>query len=87
MNKAFKALFEPIKAEEALKESTRAFLAEQINDTARTAKRRRCHAYALACVCLLLVLIGGPWMYFTPTAEISIDINPSIELSLNRLTG
>lgn len=84
MNKAFKALFEPIKAEEALKESTKAFIAEQINDTVRTAKRRRYHAYALACVCLLLVLIGGPWMYFTPTAEISIDINPSIELSLNR---
>ena len=27
---------------------------------------------------------GGQRLYFTPTAEISIDINPSIELSVNR---
>lgn len=26
----------------------------------------------------------GSWLYFTPTAAISIDINPSIELEVNR---
>lgn len=26
----------------------------------------------------------GHWLYFTPIAEISIDINPSIEMSINR---
>ena len=26
----------------------------------------------------------GHWLYFEPTAEISIDINPSLELELNR---
>ncbi len=30
------------------------------------------------------MLFGGHWLYFTPTAEISIDINPSIEMSINR---
>lgn len=84
MNRAFKTLFEPIKADEALKEGTRAFIAERTDSPARAAKRRRYPVRALACACLLLVLVGGPWLYFTPTAEISIDINPSIELSLNR---
>ena len=27
---------------------------------------------------------GKRWLYFTPIAEISIDINPSIELRVNR---
>lgn len=33
---------------------------------------------------MLLALLGGRWLYFTPTAAISIDINPSLELSVNR---
>ncbi len=39
-------------------------------------------AAAFACLCLLFT--GGYWLYFTPTATISIDINPSIELGVNR---
>lgn len=84
MNKAFKALFDPVKAEQPLKDSTMAFIEERTRDRAWTARLRRSSACALVCACLLLVLVGGPWLYFTPTAEISIDINPSIELSLNR---
>ena len=34
--------------------------------------------------CAALLFIGGHWLYFTPTVEISIDINPSIELEINR---
>ena len=33
---------------------------------------------------MLLALLGGRWLYFTPMAAISIDINPSLELSVNR---
>ncbi len=85
MNKALKELFGPIQAEEALKDRTRAFLAERIRGCARSgAKARRYHAYAAVCACVLLALLGGRRLYFTPTAEISIDINPSIELSVNR---
>lgn len=82
MNRAFKELFGPITASEGLKERTQEFLAEQ--SRARAEKRRR-PVYALAaCACLLLLLLGGRWLYFTPTAEISIDINPSLELGINR---
>lgn len=84
MNNAFKELFGPIRAEEDLKERTKAFLARETRSYAKApAARRRYPVYA-ACVCLLFLLLGGRWLYFTPTAEISIDINPSIELSVNR---
>lgn len=85
MNNAFKAIFAPIQAERDLKDRTRAFLAERTQSyTKGAAAKRRYPAYAAACACLLLALLGGRWLYFTPTAEISIDINPSIELSVNR---
>ena len=85
MNNALKELFGPIRAEEDLKDRTRAFLAERTRNYAETpVKRHRYPAYAAVCACLLLVLLGGRWLYFTPTAAISIDINPSLELSVNR---
>ena len=85
MNNALRELFEPIRAEEDLKDRTRAFLAERTQGYAkRTEAKRRYPAYAAACACLLLTLLGGRWLYFTPTAAISMDINPSIELSVNR---
>lgn len=85
MNKAFQELFGPIRAEEDLKDRTRAFLAERTRNYGEASvKRRRYPAYAAACACLLLMLLGGRWLYFTPTAAISIDINPSLELSVNR---
>lgn len=85
MNSALKELFGPIRADEDLKNRTRAFLAERTRSYTRTGTRKRRYpVYAAACACLLLVLLGGRWLYFTPTAAISIDINPSLELSVNR---
>lgn len=85
MNRAFKELFGPIRAEEGLKDRTKAFLAERTRGyTAAGTGKGRYPLYAAACACLLLALLGGRWLYFTPTAAISIDINPSIELSVNR---
>lgn len=85
MNKALKELFGPIQAGEALKDRTKVFLAERTRGYASAGPEKRViPACAVACACLLLVTLGGRWLYFTPTAEISIDINPSIELSVNR---
>ena len=85
MNNAFRALFGPIRAEQDLKERTRLFLAKKIaNYAGASAVRRRYSVCAAACACLLLLLLGGGRLYFTPTAEISMEINPSIELSVNR---
>lgn len=83
MNNTFKELFDPIQAEEELKNRTKAFLAQKTQRYTRVAEKKR-RVYAAACACMLLVLFGGRWLYFTPTATISIDINPSIELNINR---
>jgi len=86
MNSTFKKLFGPIRAEEQLKDRTKAFLAKKTQSYTRAdEKKHKHHVYAAAFACMLLVLLGGRWLYFTPTAKISIDINPSIELSVNRL--
>lgn len=85
MNKAFKELFGSIRAEEELKNRTRAFLAKKTRDHAKAGTRmRRYYVSAVAWACMLLVLFGGHRIYSIPTAQISIDINPSIELEINR---
>lgn len=85
MNDTFKKLFSPIQAEEALKDRTKEFLAEKTQGYigVRAGKRKHC-LYAVVCACLLLMLLGGRWFYFTPVTAISIDINPSIEMGINR---
>lgn len=83
-NNIMKEIFGPIRADEQLKERTKAFLAKKTRRYARAGEKKRGRrAYAVACA--LLMLLGGRWLYFTPTAKISIDINPSIELGVNRL--
>ena len=88
MNKTLKELFNPIRANEELKDHTLAFLAEktQAYTEVKPAKpqKRTYHFYAAACACLLFMICGCRWLYFTPTATISIDINPSIEMDINR---
>lgn len=81
MNKAFQGLFGPVRAEEELKNRTLAFLKKK---TRGYAGARGYSRYAAACACLLLALLGGRWLYFTPTVRISIDVNPSIEMGVNR---
>ena len=83
MKDKIKEAFNQIQAEETLKNNTKVFLAGQLQKHTKPIKRQL-HMYAAACACLLLLLIGGCWLYFTPTSGISIDINPSIELSVNR---
>lgn len=85
MRDRIKEAFGQVQAEGALKESTLAFLEKKTRGYARArSKRRPVYACAAACACLALLLLGGRWLYFTPTAEISVDINPSIELQINR---
>lgn len=81
MDERIRDAFASIHAGEELKESTRAVLAN-----ARTRRRRpaRYLATAVACLVLLVVGIGGYQFYFTPTSVLSIDINPSLELGVNR---
>lgn len=80
--------FDNIKADSQLKESTKQFLAENHNKKISLWQRpvfRR--AFVAACALLLLVAGAGAggyaWMQM-PVSYVSIDVNPSIELALNR---
>lgn len=85
MKHDIKEAFRPIQAEQALKDHTKAFLAQKTHGYTKTKTAKwPARVCAAACACLLLLLVGGRWLYFTPTSQISIDINPSLELSVNR---
>lgn len=81
MDEQIRAAFGQLHAGEAMKENTRAAL-----DKARNRRRRPMSYLAAAAVCLVLLLagLGGYRYYFTPTTYLSIDINPSLELGINR---
>lgn len=55
---------------------------------ARAARRRRLvPRVAAACLVLALLGVGGAYVALTPTAYVDIDVNPSIELGVNRFDG
>lgn len=86
MQHEWKEALDQIHADEALKQRTRQFVQENL------AKRRSAPALRVArrtlyaaCACLAVCLLAaGYHLYFTPTSIISVDINPSLELSVNR---
>lgn len=84
MNDRIKKAFNQVWADEDLKNKTKAYLAQKTRGYARAARRSPWLYAAAVCACLLFLLIGVPLLYFTPTSVISIDINPSLELNVNR---
>lgn len=81
MHEQIKAAFDTVRAEQSLKDRTRAAVVQEMQ---RGSRRSKMFFRSLAAACLLAFLAGGQWLYFMPTAEISIDINPSVELQVNR---
>lgn len=86
MNNSFKEIFGYVRAEEELKNRTMEYIAEKTNGYSKAEDNKKpIYFYAAVCAaCALFALFGGYRLYFTPVAEISIDINPSIELRVNR---
>lgn len=79
-----KTALDQIHAEESLKTSTKKYLFEKVyfKEKKQPSPLRK---FAAAAVCSLAVFIGGSsWLFFTPTAFISVDVNPSLELGINR---
>lgn len=81
--------FSSIKADEKLKQSTKQFISEHAqseNTVHAPAFRRRMAAFCMIGGCIIGVMvgiIGYSWVQ-TPVSYVSIDINPSIEIRLNR---
>lgn len=85
MNK-IKVSLEGVKADQELKQRTKAYLFQEMQK--RKAKPRHGFRYAFAaaaCVLVLALGLGGQYLVVSPVSYISVDINPSVELSLNRL--
>ena len=82
MTERFQRAFGHIQAGEDRKERTKAFLLRETRGYTR--RRRAAAALAVAACCLAMLVFGTGWVYFTPTAEISIDVNPSLSLEVNR---
>lgn len=83
MPEKIKEAFSQIRAEEALMISTREFLSQKTRGYTAAVKGQL-RVCAAACACLLFLMTGGHFLYFVPTSEIGIDINPSFELGVNR---
>ena len=79
MKHKIKAAFDEVEAEIALKENTEAYVLRHI-----APRRAPLRPLLAAAACLVLIVAAGFWSIFTPTAEISIDINPSLVLGVNR---
>lgn len=86
MNKIWKEAFDQIHAQEDLKQRTEQYLKEQIRERNRPVRTGALYKglAAAACVLVLAAGAGGGYLFFTPTAYISVDINPSLELEINR---
>ena len=85
MNDKIKGAFDTIKSGDELKKNTREFLSQKT----RGYKRKVFFPYrwltvAAKCTLFAVICFGGYSLYFTPTSVISLDVNPSIELGVNR---
>ena len=77
--------FRNIRAEEQLKQDTLKFIQKAADKKRRNYRKRTALA---ACASLFLIFFMGLLsyqLYFTESAYIDIDVNPSIELTVNRL--
>lgn len=79
-------VFDKIHAEAILKEKTMCFLHEQIQIRNNNRTSSRLRRFAVCISFALLFIIGGFSynLYFMHSAYVDIDVNPSIELVVNR---
>lgn len=86
MDKQLKNAFDSIQAPERLKRTTKATIRRKTFDYGRNVLQLRTRRRRLAAGFLSLALAASTaWVWFFPSASISVDINPSIELRVNVL--
>lgn len=83
MDDKIKEAFGAVYAGEDLKSRTKEFIARKSHGFGDRRYSRRIIP-AAAAVCLTLALFAGVKLYLTPTTRVNIDINPSLELGINR---
>ena len=86
MDKQLKNAFDAIQAPERLKRSTKAALRKRTFDYGRNILQKQAFRRRMAAGLLSLVLVfTGCGLWFLPTTNIALDINPSIEIRVNVL--
>jgi hypothetical protein len=84
MENKLRGAFSALKASEKLKRTTKAALRKKTFDYGRQIGRIRARRRRMAgCLSSLVLVLTGLGAWFTPTASIAVDINPSIELRVN----
>lgn len=83
MSNRIRDAFDDVHAEKELKEHIKEYLRRNVFQRKRTLWTAPVRAAAAVCL-FLVFLAGGSWLYLAPAAYISIDINPSLELGVNR---
>ncbi|MCI8784884.1 MAG: hypothetical protein HFG83_03915 [Dorea sp.] len=84
-DRRLKEAFDNVHADDEIKRRTREFLARKTRSYGRgTMFPYRRLAAAMACLLLVAMGWGGYFLYFIPVSSISVDVNPSIELGINR---
>lgn len=77
--------FGQIHATDKMKRSVSEYLSGKEQKTVKSSFRFRPYALASACALLLIVAGVGNWYFWEmPVAYVSVDVNPSVELTLNR---
>lgn len=85
MDETLRSALDQIKAEQALKDRTAAYLQAQMSRRQRPVRPAMRLAAALAAIVVLAVSGAVSYgVYAAPAAFIDLDVNPSIELTLNR---
>ena len=82
MENKLRSAFDAVQAEEGLKAGTKDFLHQRLY--AGRSKTRAVPKRLAACFVAVFLCVSGYFSYFTPVAAVSIDINPSLELAVNR---
>lgn len=78
MNDRLKKALDQVQAEEELKQKTKEYVFQKANVWKRT-KKSHFKLFLPAAACTLLMFLGGYWLYFVPTAEISMDMEEAME--------
>ena len=87
MTNNIKKSFDGIHAEDKLKSNTTKYLQEEIKKRTKSSRDYPFKGYVATFASIIILFISGifPYkLYFTPVTFVDVDINPSIELILNR---
>lgn len=82
-----KKAFDGIRAEETLKANTLLYLQSEMQKRESVRVRNPVRRFAVALASIAVIIFSGVFsynLYFSPNAYIDVDVNPSVELVLNR---